>query len=77
MEPPRRRNYRWLALLLLLLFVGLIGYSTLHVRFEVSGQTMSEYQVLEGSLTHAVQRAPDGALIASQPSGEGAKACPT
>lgn len=85
MEERPRRSHRWLALLLLLLlFGGLIAYSTVGVSFDVSGTSMSEYQVLEGSLTHAVQRGPNGALIAPQAGkptagtdAKGAAACPT
>lgn len=85
METTPQRGYRWLALLLLLLiFGGLLAYTTMGVTFDVSGASKSEYAVLQDSLTHSVQRAPDGSLISPQASkpkdangGKADKACPT
>ena len=75
----KKRWPRLLALLLfLLVFISLLAYTTVGVRFDVSGQTKTEYQVLSASLTHSVLRAVDGSLVAPKPAaGEGAKACPT
>ncbi|MEN6549290.1 MAG: hypothetical protein ABFE07_24860 [Armatimonadia bacterium] len=85
METTPKRGYRWLALLLLLLvFGGLLTYTTMGVTFDVSGTSKSEYSVLQDSLTHSVQRAADGKLISPQASktkdakgGKADKACPT
>jgi len=85
MENKPKRGYRWLALLLLLLvFGGLLIYTTIGVTFDVSGTSQSEYTVLRDSLTHSVQRAPDGSLISPQAGkpadaegGKADEACPT
>jgi hypothetical protein len=85
-EPMKKRWPRTLALLLfLLLFASMLGYTTVGVRFDVAGKTMTEYQVLHDSLTHQVLRAADGSLTApqpavakpGQPAGKASKACPT
>lgn len=84
METTPKRGYRWLALLLLLLvFGGLLTYTTMGVTFDVSGASKSEYSVLQDSLTHAVVRDADGKLVsphANKPGGAGGgakEACPT
>lgn len=64
-----------------LIFVGLITYSVLEVRHPVDGTAKTEFFVTERSLTHSVERAPDGEL--ATPAGTGdekpgqGKACPT
>ena len=85
-ESMNKRWPRTLALLLfLLLFVSMLGYSTVGVRYDVAGKSKTEYQVLHDSLTHQVLRTADGSLTApqpavakpGQPAGKASKACPT
>jgi hypothetical protein len=71
----------FLILIGVILFVGLIAYSTANIRYPVDGKQKTEYFVTERSLTHRVERGKDGKLqtpsgsLSTQP-GQG-KACPT
>lgn len=49
--------------ILVLLFSGLIIHSVGAISFRVSGKRVNELAVTELSLTHAVQRGPDGKLV--------------
>jgi len=75
-----------LLAVLFLIFAGLIVFSTLAIRYPVSGTPKSEFAVTELSLTHGVERARDGKLVLADKAGKkggtkgtkkGSKACPT
>jgi len=67
----------------ILLSAGLILWSALRVRYPVQGKPISEATITELSLTHSVQRAPNGRLTIRAATGEGkrgagaAEPCPT
>jgi len=51
-----------LLIVALLAFVGLIALSVIAVRHPVDGAPATEPRITRESLTHEVQRGPDGAL---------------
>ncbi len=51
-----------LLIVALLAFVGLIALSVIAVRYRVDGAPATEPRITRDSLTHEVQRGPDGSL---------------
>lgn len=81
MNAGRNRIPRIIALVVCaLVFIGLVAYSGLRVRYPVSGKPLSEAVITKMSLSHDVKRADDGmlALRPGSTDNKGAKRpCPT
>jgi len=72
-----------------LLCAGLVAFSALGVRYSVQGAEKSELFIIERSLTHSIERGPDGRLtmpsvsrdgsgtVEGKPGKQQPKPCPT
>jgi len=77
---PRSRS--WLLALIIVLCAAMITWSVVAVRHNVDGAPTAETAVTRDSLTHQVERGPDGELTRSGDSAAttndgSAQACPT
>lgn len=83
MAPSNRpRSRSWLLALIIVVCAGLITWSVAVVRYRVDGVPTPETEVTRDSLTHSVERGPDGALTrpggdAAPVANDAAQPCPT
>lgn len=80
--PTDSRSRSWLLALIIVICAGLITWSVAVVRYSVDGQPTAETAVTRDSLTHSVERGPDGALTrpgadAAPVANDTAQPCPT
>jgi len=55
-----------------LLFSSLLVFSAFRVRFPVQGEEKNEFNVIEYSLTHSIERGQDGGFALTPPAEPGA-----
>lgn len=81
-RPADSRSRSWLLALIIVVCAGLITWSVARVRHPVDGVPTPETEVTRESLTHSVERGPDGELTrpggdATAVSNDTAEPCPT